>query len=192
MATFELTEDDELIDFIMPRFTVPELRTLASNVGVSRERGDNKRQTVKRLVEQEPRVAAKVVEADPEVDVDVEGFKLNREVGFETISLEEAQKRAKNKKLMYRLKHLKLAVDSVPTYKAEVNWNYAPDLNSIVIKKREDADYNPLLDGRAHIIVTSKGRAWTLEVDDIDFAKKDMSEKSKWRRTYDNIERFWE
>lgn len=52
--------DDELVDAITGRYTVTELREMASEHGVKRKRGDNKRQTAKRFVEQKPGLARRL------------------------------------------------------------------------------------------------------------------------------------
>lgn len=77
--TFELETDDEVADFVNVRFGSREVRGLASNAGVSRKRGDTKRETVEAIVAQDPALAADLAEADPESDVDCGPFRERRE-----------------------------------------------------------------------------------------------------------------
>jgi hypothetical protein len=211
--TIDIETDAEAADVLATNFDSRELRGLASNAGVSRERGDTMRQTAERVVAQDPALAARVIENDHVVDMSASAFREAREVGEGAISLDEAVKRAPSRKMEERLNRIRLAVDGLPSYQAEVDWDYggsAEDgqgyreragwnagLTAVVVKKRDDWDGSGLAAYRAHAVLKPTGGAMALRVSslggDRDLAEKyDQKPASAWRRFVERVERFYD
>lgn len=197
--TISIGTTREAAECIANGFGSEELRALASNAGVSRERGDTKMSTAVRLAEQDPALAARVLEADDEVDMEASAFREAREVGGETVSLEEAAKRARHSGMARKLKELADALRQVPRYDCEVEWEYGgraeeggyePGLTSVSIKT--DAEMSPLLKERALILLTPHGRATTLQVAGEDYTEKGHSPSTAWSLALRRIERFYD
>ena len=177
----QIETDDEAADILATNFGSKGLRALASNAGVSRERGDGKRATAEKIVAQDPALAARVIEADPEVDMGASAFREAREVGEGHISIDEAANRARHKGTRSKLESLERSVASLGgAYEAEVDWEYGssieadpfrgsagyrPGLTSIRITASDDLDANWMLEGRARVILRPHGRCVDFEVD---------------------------
>jgi len=197
-STIVIETDDEAADIIATNFGSVELRALASNAGVSRERGDTKRQTAEKIVAQDPALTARVIENDDEADMDAGPFAERRQAFADDVDVEEAMTRARHKKMTYKLKGLRRALAGVPHYDCEVSWEYGgdvrdsgyePGLTSITIST--DADMNWMLRERVHIILTAHGRCKMLDVGDSDYLEG-RKPSSAWRLAMDRMERFYE
>lgn len=194
----EIEEDQDVVGILCAKYGSVELRALASNIGVSRERGDTKGETAQKLVAQDPAVAARILENDRDNSCDCSPFKENREVGAEKISLDEAMKRARHKKMYYKLKHLSRAISGLPGYEAEVKWEYSdgtePGLTSIIVKRADDApDVHWILDERVHILLTAHGRCTMLDIGDSSYIDRNTPKPSlKWKSAMSRIESFYE
>jgi len=97
-STIVIETDDEAADIIATNFGSVELRALASNAGVSRERGDTKRQTAEKIVAQDPALTARVIDNDDEVDMDAGPFAERRQAFADDIDDEEAMTRARHRR----------------------------------------------------------------------------------------------
>lgn len=186
-----IEEDQDVVGILCGMFSSTELRKLASNVGVSRERGDTKGETGQKLVTQDPALAARILENDWEVDTDATPFKENREVGEEMISLAEAMRRARNRKMHSRLEELSRATPF--GYKTEVDWEYGQGLTSILVKPAEDFEVRWSLKGRAHAILTKRGAARKLEAKNATETEftKGHSAGTAWALFLKKIEGFY-
>ena len=114
-----------------------------------------------------------------------------REVGEDTISLDEAKRRARQKGMATKLELLGRTLDVVPHYIARVNWEYGDSgLTSITVKSRDDTDLPWMLDGRAHIILTEHGKPTRFSING-----EDRLDESKPKRSYrlllKRVERFY-
>lgn len=205
----EIRTDDEAADIVATNFGSKELRKLASNAGVSRERGDTKRATAEKIVAQDPALAARIIDNSREVDMDASEFREAREVGAGSISLEDAIKRARHKKMFYKLKSLKNSTDALTSHEVEVDWEYGgqvrdgsssldrgsgydPGFTSITVKKRDDVDMHWALDARASIHLTPHGRCTHLTADESEYIDRNTAEPGKqWRLGLSRIEGFW-
>lgn len=213
-APIEVQTDAQAAD-MLNHLGSKELRSLASNAGVSRERGDTKRKTAEKLVAQDPALVARIIENDPEVGMRAGKFRHQREVGRGAISLDEAMKRARHKKMHYKLKGLKRALAEVPKYEAEVQWEYAggvydgsssvsnkkgyePGLTAIQVAPGEDiSGMSYLVKGRAHIHLTPYGRCTMFETDSGTYESthvdRNSAEPSKgWKAGLRSIKNFYE
>lgn len=177
MDTIEVETDAQAAD-MLNHFSSTELRGLCSNLGVSRERGDTKRETAERLVAQAPGVVARIIDNDDEVDMNASAFRKRREIGADEVSLEEAERRARSKKLQYRLQHIRTELKAKPNYNASVNWDYGastspegaePGIVSVHIRPSDEV--HVLLGYRAQAIFRHTGGAVTLRIDDRDYAE---------------------
>lgn len=197
----EIETDQEATDILATNFSSTELRDLASNAGVSRERGDNMRATAQKIVAQDPALAVALIEADRLVNMDASAFREAREVDEEYISLAEAMERSRNRKMFYKLRELKNITDTLPHYDVEVNWEYGaevsdggyePGLTSVIIKPSEDVEMNPLLESRAHVLLTPHGRCTMLTADSNDYITRSTPDPShQWRVAMEKLGRFW-
>lgn len=212
-----LETDGDVAACVEGLFGARELRDLASNAGVSRERGDTKGETARKIVGQDPALAAKILENAHPLDVpaDCAPFKERREVGGGTISLDEAIRRARHRKMRLKLESLKRALAKVPKYDAEVDWEYAsdirdgtssvdrgsghdPGLTAIQVRAGEEIeDLTYLVRGRAHIHLTAHGRCTMFTTDsgtgERTHIDRNTAEPSKaWRVALRSIEGFYE
>lgn len=183
----EIEADQDVVGILCSMFTSTELRKLASNVGVSRERGDTKGKTAQRIVAQEPALAARILENDREVNTSCASFKETREVGEETIGLDEAIKRARHKKTYNKLKNLR---DALPfTYETEVKWEYGSGLTSITARSTQDIHW--ALDERVHVIIGDRGRVTLADVGKTSYADGSERESLKWKMFLSRVERLY-
>jgi hypothetical protein len=190
MGTIEIETDAEAADVLATNFGSLELRGLASNLGVSRERGDTKRQTAERVVAQAPMAASRIIDADPEVDLDASAFRERRDAG----TLDEAATRAGNRRLRRRLERLGRAVGTLPSYEAEVE--HRDNIVSVVITCADD-DRHPLVEGRAHAVLNYNGKCLTFDVSPgtggRDYFDGRVDEPRKqWRLAVSRLERLYE
>lgn len=205
--TLSIETDAEAADIVCTNFGSRELRKLASNAGVSRERGDTMRATAEKIVAQDPALAARIIENDNEVDMFADRFKERREVGGDAISLAEAMRRARTDKMHSKLEGLSRAIPV--QYSAEVQWEYGsdvlsergiidrgvghkPGLTSVRVRPSDAFETHWALEGSAHILLTPQGRCTMMEVDDSEYINRNTSDPTKaWRRGLRRIERFW-
>lgn len=207
MKTIEIETDAEAADIVCNLgLGSRELRRLASNAGVSRERGDTMRETAERIVAQDPALTARMVENDDEVDMDASAFRERREVGADRISLGEAFERARHGKMHGRLRQLERAMLGLPSYEASVEWElggrmkesgYEPGISSVVISRSDDWDGSGLASYRAHAILRPTGRATLLSISSLayerDYAETYASEPARaWRRFVSVVEDFYD
>lgn len=200
-GALEIETDQEAADILATNFSSTELRGLASNAGVSRERGDSMRATAEKIVAQDPALAAAVIDNDDEVDMDAGAFREAREVGEERISLSEAVERSRHSAMFYKLRELKDIADTLPFYTAEVNWEYGaettdgghqPGITSVVIRAVEDAEMNPLLKSRAQVLLTAHGRCVMLDIDSNGYIDRNTPDPGhQWNVAMKKLERFW-
>lgn len=213
----EIEADGDVAALVAQMFGSRELRNLASNAGVSRERGDTKGETARRIVDQDPALAARILENAHPLDApcDCGPFKERREVGEETISLDEARRRARHKGMRLKLKSLARTLDRAHYYEAEISWEYNhkieddsghvdrragyhPRSTSVTVKREPGApDVHWLLDGRAHVILSPHGRCSHLVVNsgsgDVEYVDRNTPDpRAQWRRAMRAIERFYE
>jgi hypothetical protein len=194
METLKVETNDEAVDMLNMAHSATELRSIASDAGVSRQRGDTKRQTAKRIVLQEPQEATRIMQGMDEGNpLDPRPFMQNREVGAEHISLEEAMRRAKHKKMMYKLKELKQLMPALPNYEAKVKWEYDNStLTSVMISRRQDAPSTHWsLKGRAQILLSQHGGLRGFQVDGKEMLDE-YSAKRAWSLGLSRIENFYD
>lgn len=201
----------EAAECMEPRFGARELRDLAANAGVSRERGDTKMQTAVKIVEQDPALAAAAVENDPEVDMEASAFREAREVGGGPISLDEAKRRARHRGMSRKLRSLERATAGLTMYEVEVDWEYGgsvddgsssvnskcgyePGLTSVYIRPDDDSDMSALVEGRAHMILTPHGRCTMLEAGGKEYisSRNEPEPGRRWRVAMEMIECFYD
>jgi len=191
-----IEEDGDVSGILCAIFGAKELRDLASNAGVSRERGDSKGDTAMRIVEQDPALAARILENDKHNPADCGPFRERREAGDGPIGLAEAMRRARHDKMHRKLESLSRSMLGLVHYKVEVDWEYggAPGLTSISVKQNDDADFHPLLDARAHIILTPHGKCVRLEADGAKFisSRHEPEPRKQWKLGLKKIERFYD
>lgn len=207
--TIEIETTDQAADCICNRgLGSKELRALASNAGVSRERGDTKRQTAQKIAEQDPALAARLLENDWDIDFDCSAFREAREVGAGTISVAEAKRRARHKKMWYKLKSLENTLAAMPAHEASIDWEYGgeardgsgfkesagynPGITSIIVEERDDVDIHWALDSRAHIMLTPHGRCVMLQADEKEYIDRNTGDPRKqWRLAMRRMESFY-
>lgn len=186
--TIETTR--EAAECVSTRFGAREMRKLASNAGVSRERGDTKIETAVKLAEQYPTIAAQALDNDPEVAHDTGPFREEREAwGQSEISLDEAVRRAKHDRMRRRLERLR---DAMPVcYEAEVLWEYTAGgggaWTMIHVRPEPGWDINPLLKERFSICLTPRGAPRMLEDGDADLLSSKDSPNRAWSATLRRI-----
>lgn len=174
----EIRTNDEAADIVTTNFGSKELRALASNAGVSRERGDTKRATAEKIVAQDPALAARIIENDDEVDMDASAFREERQVDDSPIDISEAIARSRHGRMESKLRSLEQSLMHVPSYEVEIDWEYGgepdddplkaspgyvPGLTSITVKSGQDVSW--MLKGRAHILLTPHGRCVLFDVE---------------------------
>jgi len=167
MDTIRVESDEAAADIVANMgLGARELRDLASNAGVSRERGDTKRQTAQRIVMQDPALASRLMENDSEVPIDASAFSRRRHVGSETIPPEEGVRRARYAKMERRLGELRRSVPHC--YETSLSWEatgaarndrigtgYEPGLTSVRIRPEVDMAHG--VSGRALIMFNPRG-----------------------------------
>jgi hypothetical protein len=212
MSTLEIEDNGDAAGLLADTFSSTELRRLASNAAVSRERGDTKAETAERLVEQAPAVAARMCEELHGADAD--GFREARETGGEHVSLNEAIERARHSKMADRLRDIGRAMLNHPSYHVRVRWEYAskvrdgssmvgrgsgyePRLTAVEVRADDDADLNHFVEGRADVYLTPNGRCTQFDVDSgtgrRTYIDRDTRNPSvKWRRATDALAMLYE
>ena len=166
MNPIEVKSTEEAADSLYAGFDSRELRTLASNLGVSRERGDTARQTAGRIASQAPTMTAKIIEADQEVAVDASRFRQEREVGRADVSVAEAVERSSSDRLAERLRGIRRALP--PVYEARVEF-IGNGLVSVTKETRDGIDISMLVDNRMHALFTGRGSPRLLSVSGTDY-----------------------
>lgn len=94
--------------------------------------------------------------------------------------------------MLYKLKALERATLELTQYDVEINWEYSGNagITSIIISAE---DVNPLLDGRAHIILTARGSPKLLETRSKEYKINTGKKTSRqWKLFLSAVERFWE
>jgi hypothetical protein len=186
-----------------------ELLKLASNAGVSRERGDTKRQTAERIVAQDPALAARLIENDRDVDATADAFRDRRQVGADRIGLDEAMTRARHDGMRSKLHSLRVATEGLTSHEVRVKWEYEsfvadgsssvtnkrgnqPGLTSITITQRDDVESHWILDERAQILLTPHGRCTMADVGGTEYIERNTANPGrKWRRAMSSVERMY-
>jgi len=188
MNPIEVETTEGAADSLYAGFDSRELRTLASNLGVSRERGDTARQTAGRIASQAPTMTAKIIEADREVAVDASGFRREREVGRVDVSVAEAVERASSDRLAERLREIRRALP--PAYEARVEF-IGDGLVSVTKETRDGIDVSMLVDNRVHAIFTERGSPRLLSVSGKDYASGATAGEAI-RRFHGRLERLYD
>jgi len=204
--TISVRIDSEAAAVLANAFGSKELRSLASNTGVSRSRGDTKADTADRIAAQDPALTARIIEAR---GFDASPFREEREVGEERISLDEAMNRARHRKMRLKLRSLKNATEDLSSHDVLVDWEYGgsvraggdvldkkpgydPGVTSITIKPAYGADMHWMLEARAHIHLTPHGRCTMLDADDAEYVDRNTAKPGReWRLGMSRIERFY-
>jgi len=177
MNPIEVGTTEEAADSLYAVFDSRELRTLASNLDVSRERGDTARQTAGRIASQAPTMTAKIIEADREVAVDASGFRREREVGRADVSVAEAVERASSDRLAERLRGIRRALP--PAYEARVRFT-SDGLVSVTEETRDGIDISVLVDNPVHAIFTERGSPRLLNVGGKDYMADATAGEAIW------------
>jgi len=151
-----------------------KLRSLASDAGVRRRRGDGKRQTAERIVAQAPAYAAELIESNREVPKDASRFRRNREVGYDEVSGAELVKRVGHGRPRTRVEEFARAAPPSFSVYGEA------DRQIISVSAVPGEDTHPRLRDRAHAVLTRKGAPRLLEISRVG-GTKDFMEGSGGR-----------
>jgi len=206
--TICVSTTEEAADCLYGQYDSRDLRALASNLGVSRERGDTARQTANRIATQDPQMTARILENDWEVDIEATEFRDTRSVGEKHISLNEAVKRARHSGVEHKLNSLKRATKDLASHNVTVDWEvgskvrgavdymdvtgYDPGFTVVHIKPSDDADMHWALEARAQVHLSPRGRCTMLKADDKEYIDRNTKKPRKqWRLGMKRIQSFY-